>query len=108
MLTITLVLSLAAAGADQTAGADPFLGRWDIMILDSGTTFNSCWWKVEEKDGQLQASMVWRWGSVVPAAEVKISGGEIQMARGKGRRKLQYRVRQPNNGRPPFRFVCQR
>src|SRR6185503_19337294 len=74
MTPLTVIVLAAALGADKEAGLDDYLGNWDIMLLDTGTTFNACWWKVEKNDGAPAASLVWRWGSVVPAQKVEVSG----------------------------------
>jgi hypothetical protein len=93
MVSLTLALFLTALGAEKEAGLDDYLGKWDIMLLDTGTTFNACWWKVEKNDGAPAASLVWRWGSVVPAQKVEVSGGEIRMVTRDGKKETTFRAK---------------
>lgn len=60
---------------------DDFLGRWEIMIDDTGTTFNACWLEVTRGDSGLSGKLLWRWGSVTPVKSVKLVGDELQINR---------------------------
>ena len=44
--------------------ADDYVGKWDLMLADSGTTFRACSLKLERRDDHFAGEMVWRWGSV--------------------------------------------
>lgn len=76
-----LVLILAICSACRTAVADdaakPFLGGWDLTIPGGGAG----WLGVEEKDGQLQANILWGGGSVVPVEEVKVENDQLVLVR---------------------------
>jgi hypothetical protein len=61
-----------AAGAAQ-----PFLGNWALTIPGGGAG----WLGVTEKDGQLQASILWGGGSVVPIDSVKVEGDQLVLTR---------------------------
>lgn len=65
-------LSLAAVAADN-----PFLGQWQLTIPGGAAG----WLGVEEKGGQLQASMLWGWGSVEPVASAKLEDGHLALTR---------------------------
>lgn len=63
------------------ATEEDFLGRWEIMIDDTGTTFNACWLEVSRSDGVLSGELLWRWGSVTPVKWVKVVDDELQINR---------------------------
>jgi hypothetical protein len=75
------VLALVLSGGFQSAraadSAQPFLGGWDLTIPGGGPG----WLGIEEKDGKLQASILWSGGSVVPVEEVKIENDQLIMVR---------------------------
>jgi hypothetical protein len=56
---------------------NPFAGRW-ALDLPGGA---AGWLGVEEKDGQLQGSLLWGGGSVVPVAEIRMDGGRLAVVR---------------------------
>ena len=93
MLSFTLALALAACGADREPGLEEYRGRWNIMLLDTGTTFNACWWDVDQHEGAPAASLVWRWGSVVPANKVEVKEGEIRIVTRDGQKETTYRAK---------------
>jgi hypothetical protein len=74
-------LMLAWGCAFQTAfaadAAQPFLGDWDLTIPDGGAG----WLEVTEKDGQLQANILWGGGSVVPIEDVKAENDQLVLTR---------------------------
>jgi hypothetical protein len=51
--------------------AKPFLGGWDLTIPGDAAG----WLGLEEKDGKLQANLLWGGGSVFPVEGAKIEGG---------------------------------
>jgi hypothetical protein len=57
--------------ASAIAAGDPsdYVGRWELVIANSGTTFRSCALNLSEEKDQLKGDMVWRWGSVFPVGE---------------------------------------
>src|SRR5262245_47291327 len=76
-----LALSLFVEKPTRPATGDDFVGRWDVRITDADDTFTGGWFKVEKKDGALAAWLVWKWGSVGPAASVEVVGGTLRLVR---------------------------
>lgn len=78
--SLAWILVLVLAGA-LPAGADeavrPFLGYWALTIPGGGAG----WLGVVEKDGQLQASVLWGGGSVLPVDSAKIEDGQLVLTR---------------------------
>ncbi len=90
--TLTIVLSISSTGAP---GADDYLGRWDITILDPDpkSTFNSSWWKIEKAGGGLKGFQVWKWGSVEPVDRVEVNDGEVVVLKKDGQKEMVCRAR---------------
>jgi hypothetical protein len=65
-----------AAAAAEKSDAAPFLGRWDLTLHGPDKEYAS-WLDVEEKDGQLTAEMVSRWGNARPLPKVEVAKGEL-------------------------------
>jgi Domain of Unknown Function (DUF1080) len=82
MLALSLVLA-ASLAADTPAkpAADAFLGRWNVRLTDADNTFAGGGFKVERKDAGLVASIVWRFGSVLPAKKAEIDGATLRLVR---------------------------
>ena len=59
------------------AAANPFLGQWALTIPGGAAG----WLGVEEKNGQLEAGMMWGAGSVEPVASVKVEDGKLIVTR---------------------------
>lgn len=59
------------------AADNPFLGEWALTIPGGAAG----WLGVQEHDGQLEASMLWGWGSVEPVASVKVEDGKLVVTR---------------------------
>ena len=74
-------LLVAFCGVLRTALAadavQPFLGGWDLTIPGGAAG----WLGVTEKDGQLQATMLWGGGSVLPLDSVKMEGDQLLLTR---------------------------
>ena len=86
-----LIVGLLSQGSFALSEED-FVGRWEIMIDDTGTTFNACWLEVNRSDSGLSGSLLWRWGSVTPAKSIKLVGDELQVVRSEGYKKKTYDV----------------
>jgi len=81
LLVLTLGLASAVGRTAQDEAA-PYLGKWAITLQNTGTTFNACWVNVFRKpDGALDASLLWRWGSVTPVKSVKVVDGALEIVR---------------------------
>ena len=79
MMTLSLVLA-AALQAPAAPPQDGWLGRWNVKITDADNTFVGTWFQFARKDGAPTGSVVWRWGSVVPALDVRVDGGTVRFA----------------------------
>ena len=78
---------LLSTGAIRAAGLEDYLGRWEMLITNSGTTFRSCSLVLNKPEtGPVSGEMVWRWGSVWKFDKegvVTLSDkGELQIHRG--------------------------
>jgi hypothetical protein len=71
------VLYGMAPAALATDAAQPFLGGWDLTIPGGAAG----WLGVTEKDGQLQASLLWGGGSVEPVTSAKVEGDQLVLTR---------------------------
>ncbi len=83
MLALSLALAVALPVADVApkTASPSYVGRWNVRITDATDTFVSGGFDVRQTEGKLVASIVWRWGSVVPAARVEVEGGALHMTR---------------------------
>jgi len=75
--SLCFLAALSLAAIVSAASSNPFIGRWALTIPGGGTG----WLGVEEKDGALQASVLWGGGSVLPVASVKIEGNKLIVMR---------------------------
>ncbi|MGA2195504.1 MAG: DUF1080 domain-containing protein [Bryobacteraceae bacterium] len=57
-------------------GKSPFAGRWDLTVKTPSATYPA-WVEVSDKDGQPEARIQPRGGSVRPAHEVKLEGNQL-------------------------------
>ena len=60
----------------QAAAIKPFLGRWDLTLKAPSREYPS-WLEIQQKDGQLSAQFVSRWGNVKPLPKVEIQGKHL-------------------------------
>ena len=75
---ISLAVIALVAGLSATCGADnPFLGGWGLTL----PTGAAGWLGVEETNGQLEASLLWGGGSVLPLASAKLENGALVVTR---------------------------
>jgi len=72
-LLALFLCSTAALGSE----ADPYVGRWALTIPGGGAG----WLGVEQKDGYLDASILWGGGSVVPVDSVFVVDGSLYVVR---------------------------
>ncbi len=71
--TFSVLVAVCLSVVASAEHNNPFLGRW-ALTLSGG---KAGWLGVEEKDGKLQASVLWGGGSVLPVASVKIEGEKL-------------------------------
>lgn len=82
MLALSLALAaVLAADAPAKPAADAFLGPWNVRLTDVDDTFAGGGFKVERKDKGLEATIVWRFGSVLPAKKAEIDGATLRLVR---------------------------
>lgn len=76
---VSAFLALWISGVSIVAGqtGNPYLGRWALTIPGGGAG----WLGVEQKEGYLDASILWGGGSVVPVASVLLDGDTLQVTR---------------------------
>lgn len=71
-------IAIAGCSCNLAFGADnPFVGRWALNLPNGGAG----WLGVEEKDGALQASLLWGGGSVLPTDGAKVEGDKLIVTR---------------------------
>lgn len=66
-----------SASTTPADSAKPFLGRWDLTLTSGGHNYPS-WLELREKDGQLKAEMVGRWGNARPLPSAEVSNGHLK------------------------------
>jgi 3-keto-disaccharide hydrolase len=76
--TLVAITCLGVAFSARAA-ENPFLGEWELTIPGSGGSAG--WLGVQEKAGQLQASMLWRAGSVEPVASATYDANQLVLTR---------------------------
>ena len=76
-LRCLLTAAFLALGASAWAAENPFIGRWALTIPGGAAG----WLGIEEKDGQLQGSLLWGGGSVLPVKSVKVDGDTLTVTR---------------------------
>src|SRR5262245_29464141 len=81
LLLLASSLVVPAQTSAKTPGADDYLGRWNVRLTDAEDTFAGGGFKVEKKPSGLAGSVVWRWGSVLPATKVEVDGGKLRLVR---------------------------
>ena len=72
-LAITILLAICSANVMAQEKANPFLGFWSFTTPEGGPG----WLGVMQENGILDASMLWRWGSVYPVNNVYMNGDEL-------------------------------
>jgi hypothetical protein len=71
-----------ARGAAKSSSSAPaatvkaFLGRWDLTLKAPDREYPS-WIEIQEKDGQLSAQFVSRWGNARPLPKIEIQGKHL-------------------------------
>ena len=75
------LLSAALLAASSIHAAEnPFLGRWALTIPGGGAG----WLGIAETNGQLQGSILWGGGSVVPVSSTRVEGDPAAPAEADG------------------------
>ncbi len=74
---LLLVVWLLSSGLAAHAAQNPFLGEWELTIPGGAAG----WLGVGEKNGKLEASMLWGWGSVEPVASAEVTDGRLVLTR---------------------------
>jgi hypothetical protein len=89
---MSLVLA-AALQAPAAPPADPWVGRFDVKITDPTDTFVSGWFQFAKAQGAPTGSVVWRWGSVVPALDLRVDGNTVRFAMEDDKKRQTFEVR---------------
>src|SRR6266404_5830711 len=71
------LITLSAATVCSRAATNPFLGEYALTIPGGGAG----WLGVEEKNGTLEASIMWGAGSVLPLASAQVEGDRLLLTR---------------------------
>src|SRR5579859_5002083 len=74
---ILVSLCVLSVSFGALAATNPFLGEWALTIPGGAAG----WLGVQEQNGQLEASMLWGWGSVEPVASAKMDGDKLVITR---------------------------
>jgi hypothetical protein len=74
---ILLAFSIGSTAVFAGESANPYIGRWALTIPGGGAG----WLGVEQKDGYLDASILWGGGSVLPVDWVTVENGELYVLR---------------------------
>ncbi|MCP4263369.1 MAG: DUF1080 domain-containing protein [Planctomycetes bacterium] len=75
--SVFLALCFICLSAPAAAKTNPFIGRWALTIPGGGAG----WLGVEQKGGELKASILWGGGSVVPVTRVDMDGNALKLER---------------------------
>jgi hypothetical protein len=78
LCTVLILTAALITPALSKKAANPFLGRWDLVVTAKDATFPG-WIEVVEKDGKLSGRFQPRGGGVRPATDVKIEGSVLTM-----------------------------
>ncbi len=85
ILVVSFLVSVDTLRADPPSAAD-YIGKWELLIHGTNSTFRSGALLVEEADGGLRGELVWRWGSVAviekPGAISVSDEGDLVIQRG--------------------------
>jgi hypothetical protein len=76
-LLVFLTLCLSGTTVLAASPADPYIGRWALTIPGGAAG----WLGVEQKDGYLDASILWGGGSVLPVDSVFVIDGDLYVMR---------------------------
>jgi len=70
-------LVLASTASASLGAENPFLGAWALTVPDG----HAGWLGVEERGGQLHASLLWSAGSVIPLDSARLEDGKLIVTR---------------------------
>jgi hypothetical protein len=73
---VTGAYSQKAAASAATESVKPFLGRWDLTLKAPDREYPS-WLEIQQKDGELTARMVSRWGHARPLSKIQLLNGTL-------------------------------
>jgi hypothetical protein len=76
-ILLTLCFTFVSVPVLVAETTNPFIGRWALTIPDGGAG----WLGVEQKGGQLKASILWGGGSVVPVTRAYMDGDALKLER---------------------------
>lgn len=76
-IVLLLFSQLVFAGCSENCKCSPFVGKWALYLPSGGGS----WLQVHQKDGYLEAEILWRWGSVTPASGILMEGKKLVVQR---------------------------
>ena len=74
---MVLLLVLGVGVGTGLAAVNPYAGEWALTIPGG----QAGWLGVEDRDGRLEASLLWGGGSVLPCASARIEDGRLVVSR---------------------------
>ena len=74
---VLLALSIGCVSVSAAESANPYIGNWALTIPGGGAG----WLGVVQKDGYLDASILWGGGSVLPVDSVYVDGDSLIVTR---------------------------
>ena len=74
---VLLAILIGCVSISAAESANPYIGHWALTIPGGGAG----WLGVEQKDGYLDASILWGGGSVVPVSSVYVDGDSLIVTR---------------------------
>ena len=80
-MSLILAVTIVAQASAAAATADAYVGSWNLRITDAADTFVSGGFQIAKKEGGLSASLVWRWGSHLPAKSIALKDGVLRIVR---------------------------
>jgi hypothetical protein len=75
-----ILISCLIPSMAQGGPADPFMGIWALQLDYENN--NAGWLEVRQGEGYLDASILWRWGSVYPVDFTFVEQGELFLTHG--------------------------
>jgi hypothetical protein len=76
LLILMMTVSVATSAPMQDESYKPFLGRWDLTLHAPQRDYPS-WLEISDKNGELSAQFVSRWGNARAPSKVAVSNGVL-------------------------------
>ncbi len=76
LIAILLMTTAGIFVSNAQNNTEHYLGRWALHFQEG-----MGWFEVRQEDGYLDADLLWRWGSVMPVADVYVNDGKLVVTR---------------------------